>query len=264
MVGKSGDQLEGKQKGQSLQKVRLMEVSHLSLFGNVQVTTQAVQELCDRNIPICYFSYGGWFRGITNSAASFSASAACRCSLIRASRASRSSGSSSPEPFRRDLSPILFTPFRVNNLAAVVATVVAAAVPAATAILATTGAFTTAIRTAGMGITLDPLHPVVVATGQLDIPLRLRQGMMPQPLLEHRRRNPVENGVPPVGVPEGVRGRQGPPGPPGSMPASASGLLLGRRRILLQEDSTPREWCRPTRALDHAPPCRPYLPSALG
>ena len=57
-----------------------------------------------------------------------------------------------------------------------------------------------------MGITLDPLHPVVVATGQLDIPLRLRQGMMPQPLLEHRRGNPVENGVPPVGVPEGVRG----------------------------------------------------------
>ena len=66
VVGKSGDQLEVKQKGQTLQKVRLMEVAHLSLFGNVQVTTQAVQELCDRNIPICYFSYGGWFRGMTN------------------------------------------------------------------------------------------------------------------------------------------------------------------------------------------------------
>ena len=66
VVGKSGDQLEVKQKGQTLQKVRLMEVAHLSLFGNVQVTTQAVQELCERNVPICYFSYGGWFRGITN------------------------------------------------------------------------------------------------------------------------------------------------------------------------------------------------------
>ena len=66
VVGKSGDQLEVKQKGQSLQKVRLMEVSHLSLFGNVQVTTQALRELCDRNIPICYFTYGGWFSGITN------------------------------------------------------------------------------------------------------------------------------------------------------------------------------------------------------
>ena len=66
VVGKSGDQLEVKQKGQSLQKVRLMEVSHLALFGNVQVTTQALRELCDRNIPICYFTYGGWFSGITN------------------------------------------------------------------------------------------------------------------------------------------------------------------------------------------------------
>ena len=66
VVGKSGGQLEVKQKGQVLQKVRLMEISHLTLFGNVQVTAQAVQELCDRDIPICYFSYGGWFRGITN------------------------------------------------------------------------------------------------------------------------------------------------------------------------------------------------------
>ncbi len=66
VVGKSGGQLEVKQKGEVLQKVRLMEISHLALFGNVQVTAQAVQELCDRDIPICYFSYGGWFRGITN------------------------------------------------------------------------------------------------------------------------------------------------------------------------------------------------------
>ena len=43
-----------------------MEISHLALFGNVQVTAQAVQELCDRDIPICYFSYRGWFRGITS------------------------------------------------------------------------------------------------------------------------------------------------------------------------------------------------------
>ena len=42
VVGKSGGQLEVKQKGQVLQKVRLMEISHLALFGNVQVTAQAV------------------------------------------------------------------------------------------------------------------------------------------------------------------------------------------------------------------------------
>ena len=44
VVGKSGDQLEVKQKGQVLHKVRLMEVSHLSLLGNVQVTAQALRE----------------------------------------------------------------------------------------------------------------------------------------------------------------------------------------------------------------------------
>ncbi|MDP2953612.1 MAG: CRISPR-associated endonuclease Cas1, partial [Chloroflexota bacterium] len=65
VVGKSGDLLEIRFKGDMLQKVRLMEVSHLALFGNVQVTAQSLRELCDRNIPICHFTYGGWFQGIT-------------------------------------------------------------------------------------------------------------------------------------------------------------------------------------------------------
>jgi CRISPR-associated protein Cas1 len=37
----------------------------VNLMGNVQVTTQAVQALCDAEVPICYFSMGGWFYGIT-------------------------------------------------------------------------------------------------------------------------------------------------------------------------------------------------------
>ena len=78
IVGKSGDQLEVKQKGQTLQKVRLMEVSHLSLIGNVQVTTQALRELCDRNIPICYFTYGGWFSGITTGMSHKNVELRCR------------------------------------------------------------------------------------------------------------------------------------------------------------------------------------------
>jgi CRISPR-associated protein Cas1 len=31
----------------------------------VQVSTQAVQALCEAEVPICYFSMGGWFYGIT-------------------------------------------------------------------------------------------------------------------------------------------------------------------------------------------------------
>ena len=53
---------------------------------------------------------------------------------------------------------------------------------------------------------LQPLHPVVVATRQLHIPLSVRQGVVSQPLLEHRRGDPVEDGVPPVDVPEGMGG----------------------------------------------------------
>jgi CRISPR-associated protein Cas1 len=34
-------------------------------MGNVQITTQAVQALCAAEVPICYFSMGGWFYGIT-------------------------------------------------------------------------------------------------------------------------------------------------------------------------------------------------------
>ncbi|MFN7972068.1 MAG: CRISPR-associated endonuclease Cas1 [Acidobacteriota bacterium] len=46
-------------------EVRLCETSSLSLFGAVQISAQAIGELCDRAIPICHFSGGGWFRGLT-------------------------------------------------------------------------------------------------------------------------------------------------------------------------------------------------------
>jgi CRISPR-associated protein Cas1 len=35
-------------------------------MGNVQMSTQAVQALCEAGVPICYFSQGGWFYGITS------------------------------------------------------------------------------------------------------------------------------------------------------------------------------------------------------
>jgi CRISPR-associated protein Cas1 len=50
-----------------LAEARLVEVSHLVLFGAIQVSTQVVQELCRREIPISYLSSGGWFYGITTS-----------------------------------------------------------------------------------------------------------------------------------------------------------------------------------------------------
>jgi CRISPR-associated protein Cas1 len=66
-IGKAGEVLEIRVKGSVEQKVRLMDVSHLAVYGNVQVSTQALRELNARNIPVCYFSYGGWFHGISTS-----------------------------------------------------------------------------------------------------------------------------------------------------------------------------------------------------
>ena len=64
-VGKSGDELTVKSKGDIIAKARLLDVSSVSLFGNVQVTAQATRELLSRGIPVCHFSYGGWLNGIT-------------------------------------------------------------------------------------------------------------------------------------------------------------------------------------------------------
>ena len=64
-VGKSGAVLQVKDTQKVLQEVRMGEICQVSLMGNVQISTQAVQSLCEAGIPICYFSMGGWFYGIT-------------------------------------------------------------------------------------------------------------------------------------------------------------------------------------------------------
>lgn len=64
-VGKSGDVLQVREKDELKQEVRMGEICQVSLMGNVQVSTQAIQALCQMDKPICYFSQGGWFYGIT-------------------------------------------------------------------------------------------------------------------------------------------------------------------------------------------------------
>jgi CRISPR-associated protein Cas1 len=64
-IGKSGEVLQVREKDQLKQEVRLGEICQLNLMGNVQVSTQAVQALCEAGKAVCYFSQGGWFYGIT-------------------------------------------------------------------------------------------------------------------------------------------------------------------------------------------------------
>jgi CRISPR-associated protein Cas1 len=64
-VGKSGEVLQVKEKDTLKQEIRIGEICQLNLMGNIQISTQAVQSLCESEVPICYFSQGGWFYGIT-------------------------------------------------------------------------------------------------------------------------------------------------------------------------------------------------------
>lgn len=64
-VGISGGVLQVKDKDQLLQEIRLADINQLNLFGNIQLTTQAIQCLCAGDIPIAWFSMGGWFYGLT-------------------------------------------------------------------------------------------------------------------------------------------------------------------------------------------------------
>ncbi|HEX4137889.1 MAG TPA: CRISPR-associated endonuclease Cas1, partial [Bryobacteraceae bacterium] len=64
-VGKSGEVLQVKDKDKTVQEVRIGEVCQVNLLGNIQISTQAVQSLCEAGVPVSYFSMGGYFYGIT-------------------------------------------------------------------------------------------------------------------------------------------------------------------------------------------------------
>lgn len=64
-VGKSGNVLKVKEKTKVVQEVRIRDICQVNLFGSIQISTQAVQTLCENEVPIAYFSMGGWFYGVT-------------------------------------------------------------------------------------------------------------------------------------------------------------------------------------------------------
>ncbi len=64
-VGKSGEVLQMKIKDKVEQEARIGEICQVNVMGNVQISTQATQTLCEAGVPICYFSMGGWYYGTT-------------------------------------------------------------------------------------------------------------------------------------------------------------------------------------------------------
>jgi CRISPR-associated protein Cas1 len=66
IIGKSGERLIIKVNGEEIASARLLDVSQVCVYGNVMLSAQAISELTSRGIPICHFSYGGWFHSLTS------------------------------------------------------------------------------------------------------------------------------------------------------------------------------------------------------
>lgn len=63
-VGRTSEVLEIKEQGKLIQQVRLRELNQVNLFGNIQVTTQAMRTLLELEIPLVLFSQSGYFYGM--------------------------------------------------------------------------------------------------------------------------------------------------------------------------------------------------------
>jgi len=63
-VGMRDGRIEVGRKGDPIGSVRLIDVSQINVTGNAQVSTQLLRECFKREIPVLWFSFGGWFCGL--------------------------------------------------------------------------------------------------------------------------------------------------------------------------------------------------------
>jgi CRISP-associated protein Cas1 len=64
-VGVDGGRIVISKYREELASVRLIDVLHVSTWGNVQVTSQALRTFFDSDISVFHFTYGGWLSGIS-------------------------------------------------------------------------------------------------------------------------------------------------------------------------------------------------------
>lgn len=65
-ISKEGETLKITDEDQGESTVRLIDVSDVTLFGNVSITTPAMTTLLEREIPVTFLSHGGWFKGVAH------------------------------------------------------------------------------------------------------------------------------------------------------------------------------------------------------
>lgn len=64
MVGLRDGRVVVKHKSEELGAARLIDVSQVNVLGNAQVSTQLLRECFRRDVPVLWFSHGGWFSGM--------------------------------------------------------------------------------------------------------------------------------------------------------------------------------------------------------
>ncbi len=63
MIRLDGERFAVQCKDGASVQARIANTSHVSIYGNVQVTTPVLRTLLERNIPTLFFTYGGWYQG---------------------------------------------------------------------------------------------------------------------------------------------------------------------------------------------------------
>ena len=65
-IGLSSGRVQVRKDKVTLHEVRLIDVSQVNVYGQAMVTTGVLTELFARQIPVLWFSHGGWFRGLAH------------------------------------------------------------------------------------------------------------------------------------------------------------------------------------------------------
>lgn len=64
-VGRKSEIVQVREKGEVVAEIRINDLSHMAIFGAATVSTALLQTLCEKDIPVSYFSSGGFFYGLT-------------------------------------------------------------------------------------------------------------------------------------------------------------------------------------------------------
>jgi CRISPR-associated protein Cas1 len=64
-VGRKSELVQVREKGGVVAEVRISDLSHVAVFGAATISTALLHTLCEKDIPVSYFSSGGVFYGLT-------------------------------------------------------------------------------------------------------------------------------------------------------------------------------------------------------